>query len=170
MSTTCYQAPMGVSVKWITAAAYCVLVLVAVLALGLGHQFRAPLVAVWITVGVTVAMGLVSLGARIRGYELGPTDLVIRYGLGRRVVRLADIVSVKPGNGLFSKSIRLCASGGLWSFTGLFLHFSLGKFRAYVSDLSKAILLETISDRIVISPANPAQFTDDLRARAPHIA
>lgn len=165
-----YAAALGASVKWITVGAYVVLLSVAFLAFYLRFAVKAPLLAFWVTAGTTTVISIASLGFRIHGYDLGPDELVIRYGFWRRVIRLGDVLSVSSGNGVINRSLRICASGGLWSFLGLFHHGELGRFRAYVSDLSKVVMLVTSAGRVLVSPSEPEQFVRDITAHSPNLA
>ncbi len=165
-----YRARMGTSVKWLTAATYVVLVSVALLAAASRNRAPAMTFAFWITALTVSVLGVGGLAFRIHGYDLDSKELVIRYGFGRRVIPCADITSAESGRGVIQRSLRVFASGGLWSFLGVFRHAEIGQFRAYVSDLSKAIMLGTIGGRVLVSPSEADQFMSDLKARLPRLA
>ena len=164
-----YSAPLGKPVKLITAVAYCLLTLVTA-AIVLSLQAGMPRPAGWAVLAVIGTMVLASFTLRVHGYALTDNCLVIRYGLWRRLVANSEMISV-TGNAseIFRGSTRLCASGGWWSFLGVFRKPGTGKFKAYVSDISKSVLIVTASDRVVISPADPERFIADLRQEAPQL-
>ena len=165
-----YRAKMGTSVKWITVVTYFVLAGVVVLASASRNSAPAMTFAFWITVLTVLGLSVGGLAFRIHGYDLDCNALVIRYGFGRRVIPCADITSAESGLGVIQRSLRIFASGGLWSFLGVFRHAEVGQFRAYVSDLSKAILLGTVAGRVLVSPSEPEQFMSDLKAKVPRLA
>jgi hypothetical protein len=62
-------------------------------------------------------------------------------------------------------SIRIFGNGGLFGFYGIFRNESIGNYRAYFSNFSDLVLIETDKKKFVISPENPDIFTDYLKSR-----
>ena len=112
-------------------------------------------------------MGLITIACYLRApvatYVSG-TGLTVRFRLGRknfgRIIRHSEI-DKSPG-----MSIRLFGNGGLFAGTGIFWNRTWGIFRAYVttSNRSKLLLLETETNKVLISPTNPRELLDQLKA------
>ncbi|HXZ86218.1 MAG TPA: PH domain-containing protein, partial [Myxococcota bacterium] len=63
-------------------------------------------------------------------------------------------------------SMRLFGNGGLFSFTGLFQSRTLGRYRAFVTDPARAVVLRTARRVVIVSPAEPQAFVEAARAFA----
>lgn len=147
-----YGAPWGTSVKWITAG-------VAVLVPVIGA------VSPW--GGVAVAALLLAMFAfGPTGYSIEGRDLVVH----RRAVApvrhpLAGLQEVRIAPGAMGWSMRTFGNGGLCGFTGWFYNTRLGRYRAWVTDPKRAVVLDFGDHTVVISPRRPHLFVDELRQR-----
>lgn len=60
-------------------------------------------------------------------------------------------------------SIRLFGNGGIFCFIGFYRNSVIGRYRAYVTDSSNAVVLEFGGRKIVVSPDDPQAFVETLR-------
>ena len=105
----------------------------------------------------------------VRGYELTPHDLRIKRLLWSTVVPLDGLVAVATDPTLVVDSIRLFGNGGLYSFSGLFRNRKLGRYRAFITDLDRTVVLDLGSRRVAISPREPTDFISVLAILVPTV-
>ena len=63
------------------------------------------------------------------------------------------------------RSLRTFGNGGVFGFTGWFYNSRLGRYRAWVTDPKRAVVLVFPDRTIVVSPGRPHLFVDELRER-----
>ena len=100
-------------------------------------------------------------------YALTGDELTVRFRLGQKVfpaVTGCSTLSARPPMGL-----RLWGNGGLFAATGLFWNKAYGVFRAYVTSAryQDYVLVETRTQKVLISPENPAEFVKAWASSAP---
>lgn len=101
----------------------------------------------------------------VLGYELrGQALLIKRPGWTTRIP-LAGLRAVEIDPKALTRSIRVFGNGGLFAFSGLFWSKNLGRFRAYVTDLDRSVVLRLANRTIVVSPHAPEDFAVELRQR-----
>jgi hypothetical protein len=91
-------------------------------------------------------------------YDLTGDQLTVRFRLGEKVfapVTRCSLLSAHPPWGL-----RLWGNGGLFAATGIFWNKAYGVYRAYVTSAryEDYVLVETPSQKVLISPENPGEF------------
>jgi hypothetical protein len=59
----------------------------------------------------------------------------------------------------------LFGNGGLFSFTGVFRSPKLGRYRAYVTDPARTVILRFAERIAVVSPEDPDAFVRDVSPR-----
>ncbi|HAB17770.1 MAG TPA: PH domain-containing protein [Verrucomicrobiota bacterium] len=160
-----FRAPLGPSVKLLTALAYFVLLGVGAGSAAMLALPPVPRVAAYVGLGTVILIAVVSWVFRIHGYSLDEGRLIIRYGFSGRAVPFSDITAVELAQDVFRGAWRVFASGGLWSFLGRFQSSRLGPFLAYVSDPARTVLISTAQERVIISPEDPAKFVGELQRR-----
>jgi Bacterial PH domain len=105
---------------------------------------------------------VIALLFMVRGYEITPDEILVERLLWRTSLRRSRLQSATADPGAMTGAIRVFGNGGLFSFTGLFRSRSLGKFRAYVTDPARAVVLRFPDRVVVVSPANPEVFARDV--------
>jgi hypothetical protein len=108
-------------------------------------------------------LGVLSLGCYLRApvaYDLSNSELTVVYRLGER--RFKHVVNCSLVDRPYSTAIRLWGNGGLFAGTGIFWNRTYGVFRAYVTRAkpSEMVLVETETEKILISPDHPGHFVD----------
>jgi len=163
-------APWPKSLRWLSV--------IGTLALGIVGYFawraipygtRAPYAE---TVGTIVACVLPAslLGAAlfvVRGYELSPGTLAVRRLLWSTRLGLTGLTGAWHDPDAMCRSMRLFGNGGLYAFTGLYRNRTLGRYRAFVTDPARAVVLKLPGRTVVISPGDPAAFLDGVRVNFP---
>ena len=103
----------------------------------------------------------------VRGYEIMDDRLLIRRLFWDTRIGLAGLRSARFDPAALKGSLRTCGNGGLFSFTGWYWSRPLGSYRAYVTDLKRAVVLTFDTRRIVVSPERPEEFVRELSAGLP---
>lgn len=112
--------------------------------------------------GPIIALPLVILLAAapfvVRGFALQGGELRVRRLGWTTRVPLGELreASVDPNAG--AGSIRLLGNGGLFSFSGWFRNAKLGRYRAFVTDWQRVVVLRGSACTVVLSPVDPADF------------
>jgi hypothetical protein len=153
-----FSAPWGASLKLTSALCLFLLPGISVILFQLNNHpvFRtliAPLPLILLA-GSAVFL--------IRGYRVANGFLFVRRLFWETAIPLSGLASAEARPGAMRSSIRLMGNGGLFSFTGLFWNKALGRYRAYVTDLTRCVVLHFRDRVIVISPASPERFIQSL--------
>ncbi|MFO1316443.1 MAG: PH domain-containing protein [Burkholderiales bacterium] len=106
----------------------------------------------------------------VRGYDVDRNGLRVRRLLWWTTVPLAGLVRVAADPTLVRGSVRVFGNGGLFAFTGRYRNRTLGPYRAFVTDWTRAVVLELPGRAVVVSPADPAAFVRAVAARFPAVA
>ena len=161
-------APAGTRVRLVTLLTF---VAVAGVAIALPVATRRPHAGpVWVPfAAAAVALLVVTgiwFGSRIRGYRLTAAELLVR--LRFRTVRfpLAQLQDVAPDREALRGAWKQAGNDGLGAISGRFRSRRLGRFRAYVTDSDRAVVLRWPDFCLVISPDQPAWFVENARRHA----
>ncbi len=161
-----FKAPWGRPLKGMSI--FITLICVSVSVSGF---FSAPLrnhdLDSWIHTAIPILILLASAMFVIRGYTITEDALLIHRLLWNTRLPLADIQAAEAQSGAMAKSLRTFGNGGLYSFTGWYRNKALGNYRAFVTDLKRTVVLHCITRRIVISPDDPEDFVEAMKAHLP---
>jgi hypothetical protein len=122
--------------------------------------------------GVALVFPAILLGAflfSVAGYDLNAGDLYVRRPLWATRVPLAGLRRAYHEPTACRRSLRVFGNGGLYSFTGLYWNRSLGRFRLFGTDLSRAVVLVLEGRTVVVTPENPEAFVAHLRQLHPDV-
>ena len=151
-----FGAPWGITVKLVTMLVTILLIVIPIIGLtansaGGGIWFFIMLAApIFILIGAAIFM--------IRGYELSGDQLFIRRLGWRTVLSLKDLRSAESDPQAMSRSFRLFGNHGLFCFAGLFTNKKLGRYRAYATDPSLAVVMRFPDKVVVVTPDRPDRF------------
>jgi hypothetical protein len=93
-----------------------------------------------------------------------PTS-VVKSSVSRRLSEFAapwTRLLIGISSGATVVLVRICGNGGVYSFIGWYWSKRLGRFRAYVTDLHRTVVLTFPHGRIVLSPDRPEAFVEAL--------
>lgn len=98
----------------------------------------------------------------VRGYRIESRSLCIRrLGWWTRL-DLRGLKSAEADPGAMKASIRLFGNGGLFSFTGWYWNRRLGRYRAFITDPARSVVLRFEDRTVVVSPDSPDDFVRSL--------
>lgn len=159
MTTSQPAAAWSGFLKGISIAVTVLLIVVSVVVILTVHAGLARWAAV-----LPLAILLGSALFVVRGYTIRDGELLVDRWLWTTHVTLGPlreaIIDPDAGKG----SIKLMGNGGLFAFCGWFRNASLGRYRAFVTDWQRAVVLRAGEVTVVVSPADPAGFVRDLQA------
>jgi hypothetical protein len=155
------SAPMSPAIKVVTGL---VLAMIAALFLAAGKVYGMR----WAGAAISAVAFSCYLRAPI-AYEITGDQLTVRFRLGQKVfpaVTGCETLTARPPRGL-----RLWGNGGLFATTGIFWNPAYGIYRAYVTSAryQDYVLVATRTQKILISPENPAEFVKTWRSSAPAV-
>lgn len=160
-----YPAPWGKLLIGVSAFAslICAGASIAIL-LNAGNGPEAPWVM--LTAGMLPLFILVVAALfTVRGYVLTADEILVQRSFWSTRFERARLQSASVDPTALRNSIRLFGNGGLFSFTGVFRSPALGRYRAYVTDPARCVVLRFADRVVVFSPADPEAFVRDLSAR-----
>lgn len=151
-----FQAPWSVGNR-ISTALLTVVLLTVPCVVALAPQPRARGWA-WFGVGVLwLILGGVGLFC-VRGYALRHGELWIRRSFWWTRIPLADLQEVRIDPHALRGSVRLWGAAGFMAALGWYYNKRLGRFRAWVTDPARCVVLEFPGRTLVISPDRPEAF------------
>jgi hypothetical protein len=158
-----FKAPWSKSLRVVSSVVCCVLLMSTVVAVSVWWQTRQPLImAVMLLPLLILIIGLLCM---VRGYVLATDEIVVkRLGWANRLP-IEGLLTVNGDNEAMSHSLRLFANGGVLSFSGYFWNRKLGRYRAFATDPSRAVILSYPKRKIVITPDDPQRFIVRLRTQ-----
>ena len=165
-------APWPTSLKVVSLIGAVVLVGVGIgAARAIPHGTRVPFAETFGTFVAFVppAIALFALLFVVRGYEIAPGELRVQRLLWATRVDLAGMTRAWHDPAAMCRSLRLFGNGGLFSITGLFQSRALGRYRAFVTDPKRSVVLVSPVRKVVVSPAEPHAFLESLAGFFPGV-
>ncbi|MHB8623174.1 MAG: PH domain-containing protein [Sulfuricaulis sp.] len=163
MSRHFSAAPWSIGLKLTSA-----LGTIALLAAGL-VSYRVIPVAAGFThqVGLGIALALFSilvagLVFMVTGYTVTDNGLHVERLLWSTRVSLARLTRVWFDPDTCQHSIRVFGNGGLFAFTGLYHHRTLGRYRLFATNFSQTVVLVFPQRVVVVTPDDPQAFIEYL--------
>ena len=144
-----YPALWGNFLKW-SSAVCSLLMLVPVFVPG-WYGWIAPLVI------------LACVPFVIRGYSITSDAILIRRLFWTTRLDRAGLLTAEPRPRAMKGSIRTFGNGGAFSITGWFWSKSLGRYRAFVTDMKVTVVLRFNDRTVVLSPSDPDGFAAALQ-------
>ena len=96
------------------------------------------------------------------GYTITPDAILVHRLLWDTRLPRAGLLSAEFVPNAMCKSIRTCGNAGFYSFTGFYWSKALKSYRAYVTDLSKTVVLRYERRTAVVSPDQPEDFVREV--------
>jgi hypothetical protein len=158
-------APWPTSLKVTSAAATAILAGASLLLIrAIPRGTRVPFAEAFgrLMVFVPPLIALIALLSIVSGYELGPAELRVRRLLWSTRVPLDGISRAWHDPEAMKRSLRVFGNGGLYSVTGVYQNRLLGRYRAFVTDPRRSVVLGLPDRIVVVSPADPGPFLEQL--------
>lgn len=151
-----FGAPWGWGNRLTTAALLQVLIVIPVTVAQAPKHRSQP----WAWVGVGLIWFILGLCAlySVRGYALRHGQLWIRRSFWWTRIPLTGLVSARVDPDALRGAVRLWGMAGFMAMVGWFYSKRLGRFRAWVTDSSRCVVLEFEDRTVVISPDDPHAF------------
>jgi Bacterial PH domain len=152
-----FRAPWSRSVRLATTFSVSVLLLIPMI----GIFARPGAGGLWWSamVGLPLLVLLTTLPFMVRGYVLTERTLEIRRLGWTTTLPLAGLEKASGDVELVRGSFRVFGNGGLFSITGWFWNRRVGFYRAYATDLSRAVFLKYRDRRpVLITPHDTQHF------------
>jgi hypothetical protein len=149
-----FEARLGGIVRWITIGAC--LLLVAVVALGVVRAGEG-LLWLWAMYGVPVLMVAFGVMFRPTGYAVEGDGVYVLRPIGRRRIA-ARAAEALVDDDAFKGAWRLFGNGGFFGVTGWFRTRKYGTCRAWVTDLSRLVVLRSEGRTALVSPLDRERF------------
>jgi hypothetical protein len=160
-----FSAPWGRSLR-VTTAVSLLVVLGAIAA----AELVVPRQLLPLRLAMAVVPALIVLSAlpfMVRGYVLTDKDIEVRRLGWHKVLPLAGLVAVTGQPQGLRGSVRLFGNGGLFAVSGWFWNKRIGRFRAYVTDPTRAVLLRyRDGSQVVLTPHDVQHFIVRVRTLA----
>ncbi|MBV8910835.1 MAG: hypothetical protein JOZ89_08745 [Gammaproteobacteria bacterium] len=160
-----FSAPWSRSLRITTTLSLLLLLGVAMVAVLLGPRQLMPLRRAM--VGLPALVVLAALPFMVRGYLLTDREIEVQRLGWRTQLPLAGLVAVTGQPQGLRGSLRLFGNGGLFAVVGWFWNRRIGRFRAYVTDPARAVLLRYRDGRqVVLTPHDVQHFIVRVRTLA----
>jgi hypothetical protein len=158
-----FKAPWSRSLRSISSFAIAFLLAATLAAAFAWWRTRVPLAMLAIVLPPLILMLCVL--CIVRGYVLTSEEIVVkRLGWMNRLP-IEGLISVGGDNEAMLGSWRLLGNGGLLSYSGYFWSRRTGRYRAFATDPSRAVVLCYPQRKIVITPDDPQRFIVRLRTQ-----
>jgi hypothetical protein len=152
-----FGAPWGRELKVLTIIG--VLVMGVPIAIQMAKGF-------WVVSSLLPALLLVIASLCVRGYELAPGELRVKRLLWSTIWPLDPGVRARASPHAMQGSWRTWGNGGLFAISGHFSGSGLGRYRAFVTDPARTVVIETRKGIVVVSPDRPDEFVAAVTAAA----
>lgn len=153
---TRFTAPFGKEIRLATPLV--LVICVGVVVIGFTAVPEKVAWARWLTVATGIFIPLFSWFCQIREYRLEDGQLIIRQRLWNNRLPLAELRGFRADPEAMKGTVQVCGNGGVFAIYGFYWNKVLGSFRAYASDLKRAVILRFSHRTIVISPDSPEDF------------
>ena len=100
-----------------------------------------------------------------RAYRIENSALVIERPIGDVTIPFTSVRSVAPMDECLAGSWKTLGNSGLFGIYGTFYNKKLGHFRMYAQRTSRAVILHTDRESIIVTPDDGERFIRELTDR-----
>jgi len=147
-----YKAPWSASLVVISMLATLILVSAAIALIWKGRGIGSYAAVVPLTIICAAALFIV------RAYSVTSEAILIHRSFWITRLPLVGLQSARFEPRAMRRSIRTFGNGGLFAFTGWFCNAALGRYRAFVTDPNRTVVLQLSRGTVVVSPSAPSDF------------
>lgn len=156
--TNRFNAPWGRELTVLTAIVTAMIIAMVAYVWSQGGRITAVLL---------LTIHAIPLALTVRGYELVPGELRIRRLWWNTRVPLAGPITAAVRPDVMARSWRIWGNGGVFAISGHFSNAALGRYRAFVTDFKRTVVIDTPHGILVVSPDRPDQFVAALEHSTP---
>jgi len=149
-----FSAPWGQSLVWVSVLSVVVLLGIGIWLACMGNPHRLQFFPLFIFIGLMLITALFI----IRGYTITPDAILVHRLFWDTRLPREGLLSATVEPKVMNRSVRVCGNGGLFSFTGWFWSKQLGRYKGYVTDLNRTVVLRWEKRTAVVSPGDPEGF------------
>jgi len=153
-----FRAPWGKCLVWVS-------VLSVGLVLGVGWWIATlpgPRSVAYVPLVLFAGLVLGTALFIIRSYTVTPDVILIHRLFWDTRLPREGLASATVEPKVMNRSLRICGNGGMLSFTGWFWSKRLGRYKAYVTDLNRTVVLRWGKRTAIVSPDDPEGFVREL--------
>jgi len=158
-----FSAPWGRALQWVSVLS--VVIFIGVIAMtGFAPAPRAAsgFLCSFVT-AVLLATVLITALFTVRGYTVTPDAILVHRLFWDTRLPCEGLVSATFEPKVMNRSLRICGNGGLFSFSGWFWSKNLGRYKAYVTDLNRTVVLRWEKRTAIVSPGDPEAFVREVK-------
>jgi hypothetical protein len=160
-ATVEFKAPWSAGLRRLSI--YSILILIAVVLAAIVARQYLPAPVTLVAIALPIVILIAAAACMVKGYVLTTDEIVVkRLGWSTRL-DLQGLRSVSGDNEAMQGSLRLFGNGGLLSYSGYFWNRKIGRYRAFATDPSRAVVMRYADRTVVITPDDPQRFI--VRAR-----
>lgn len=147
--TARFNAPWGRELTVLTAVVTAMIIAIVWYVWSQGGRVTAVLILI---------VHAIPLSLTVRRYELVPGELRIRRLWWDTRWPLAGTVTAAVRPDVMARSWRIWGNGGIFAISGHFSNAALGRYRAFVTDFKRTVVIDTPHGIVVVSPDRPDEF------------
>jgi hypothetical protein len=147
MNPPYFRAPWSATLKISTAILTIMLVVAMIISGPVGALLCAALYSAYLLSMVT-------------GYSVQPGKIVVHGLLWRKAFDLCELQDIQVQPNITNNSVRGFRLSSIFSSMGYFSNQELGRYLGYVTDPQNAVVLNFISQRVVVTPDDPHAFRE----------
>ncbi len=157
-----YDAPWGLLLRAMTLFSVCLLG--GMVAVGLTNRPPGSLGWDLVMIVLPLVMVVVAVFFIIRGYLLFPDVLFVQRLGWYSKIPLDGLLAASFDPEATKRMVRRFGNGGMFCFAGSFKSKKIGAFRAFATDLRRAVVLQFADRTIVVTPGDPVDFVEKITA------
>jgi hypothetical protein len=155
-ATVEFKAPWSAGLRRLSI--YSISILVAVVLAAIVARQYSPAPVTLAAIALPILILIAAAACMVKGYVLTNDEIVVkRLGWSTRF-DLQGLRSVSGDNEAMQGSLRLFGNGGLLSYSGYFWNRKIGRYRAFATDPSRAVVMRYADRTVVITPDDPQRF------------
>jgi len=167
-----FSAPWGRKVILITILTGFLLLILPAIQFVVLRAAHAQAMNFWVLLSVLVVPPAVLLGCAffmIRGYTLDAGRLIVQRLIWSNTLDLGDLESVYHDPEATKRSVKIIGNDGLFAMCGTFRNKTLGRYRAFVTDPQRAVVLKLRTRTVVVTPDDPEKFIREIQKTFPRL-
>jgi len=155
-----YDAPWGLLLRAMTLFSICLLG--GMVAIGLTNRPSGSFGWDLVMIILPLVMLVVAVFFTIRGYLLFPDVLFVQRLGWYSKIPLDGLLAASFDPEATKRMTRRFGNGGMFCFAGFFKSKKIGPFRAFATDLRRAVVLQFADRTIVVTPGDPLDFVEKI--------